>query len=171
MISMNFGSKRKALRKSQKLTQQQLADRIGVAKPVVSYYESGNRYPSYDVLVRIAHIFHTFADYLLDVDTLKASKNQEADIKTAEEMLGTVYQPQQIPFDIDSTLLNAYGKQEGIAFNYHYQANGYHPLLCYDGLTGDLLKDYRAKYPPLPLSLRGDSGFASPDLYAACEEV
>ena len=74
-----------------------------------------------------------------------------------------------------------------------YQAHGYHPLLCYDGLTGDLLKselrdgtqycskdadqfmiplmqEYRIKYPSLPLYLRGDSGFASPELYKACEE-
>jgi len=50
------------------MTQQQLADRIGVAKSVVSYYESGDRYPSYDVLIRIAHIFHTTTDYLLDVE-------------------------------------------------------------------------------------------------------
>lgn len=64
---MNFGKKLKKLRLSQKLTQQQLADRIGVAKSVVSYYESGDRYPSYDVLVRIARIFHTSTDYLLDV--------------------------------------------------------------------------------------------------------
>lgn len=39
-------------------------------------------------------------------------------------------------FDIDSTLLDFYGDQEGEGFNYHYQAHGYHPLLCYDGLTG-----------------------------------
>ena len=64
---MNFGEKLKSLRTSQKLTQQQLADRIGVAKSVVSYYESGDRYPSYDVLVKIARIFHTTTDYLLDV--------------------------------------------------------------------------------------------------------
>ena len=64
---MNFGEKLKALRTSQKMTQQQLADRIGVAKSVVSYYESGDRYPSYDVLVKIAHVFHTTTDYLLDV--------------------------------------------------------------------------------------------------------
>ncbi len=64
---MNFGEKLKSLRASQKLTQQQLADRIGVAKSVVSYYESGDRYPSYDVLVKIARIFHTTTDYLLDV--------------------------------------------------------------------------------------------------------
>lgn len=59
--------KLKTLRKGQKLTQQQLADRIGVAKSVVSYYESGDRYPSYDVLVKIARVFHTTTDFLLDV--------------------------------------------------------------------------------------------------------
>lgn len=64
---MNFGVKLKTLRKGQKLTQQQLADRIGVAKSVVSYYESGDRYPSYDVLVKIARVFHTTTDFLLDV--------------------------------------------------------------------------------------------------------
>lgn len=64
---MDFGGKLKELRRGQKLTQQQLAERIGVAKSVVSYYESGDRYPSYDVLVRIAHIFHTSTDYLLDI--------------------------------------------------------------------------------------------------------
>lgn len=64
---MNFGEKLKSLRTSQKMTQQQLADRIGVAKSVVSYYESGDRYPSYDVLVKIARVFHTTTDYLLDV--------------------------------------------------------------------------------------------------------
>ena len=72
---MNFGVKLKALRTGQNLTQQQLADRIGVAKSVVSYYESGDRYPSYDVLVRIAKIFSTTTDYLLDV-----SKNCVIDV-------------------------------------------------------------------------------------------
>ena len=61
---MNFGERLKELRKGQRLTQQELAERIGVAKSVVSYYESGDRYPSYDVLIRIAHIFHTTTDYL-----------------------------------------------------------------------------------------------------------
>lgn len=64
---MNFGEKLRNLRTGQNLTQQQLADRIGVAKSVVSYYESGDRYPSYDVLVRIARIFSTTTDYLLDI--------------------------------------------------------------------------------------------------------
>ena len=45
-----------------------------------------------------------------------------------------------LPQKSDSTLLATYGKQEGEGFNFHYHAHGYHPLLCYDGLTGDLLK-------------------------------
>lgn len=64
---MNFGDKLKMLRTGQKLTQQQLATRLGVAKSVVSYYESGDRFPSYDVLVKLAHTFHTTTDYLLDI--------------------------------------------------------------------------------------------------------
>ena len=55
------------LRNGQKMTQQQLATRLGVAKSVVSYYESGERSPSYDVLVKIARTFHTTTDYLLDI--------------------------------------------------------------------------------------------------------
>lgn len=65
---MDFGEKLRMLRTGQKLTQQQLAERLGIAKSVVSYYESGNRFPSYDVLVKIARTFHVTTDYLLDVE-------------------------------------------------------------------------------------------------------
>lgn len=56
------------LRNGQKMTQQQLAIRLGVAKSVVSYYESGDRFPSYDVLIKIARTFHVTTDYLLDIE-------------------------------------------------------------------------------------------------------
>lgn len=65
---MNFGEKLKMLRTGQNLTQQQLATRLGVQKSVVSYYESGERFPSYDVLIKLASVFHTTTDYLLDVE-------------------------------------------------------------------------------------------------------
>ena len=65
---MNFGDKLKMLRNGQKMTQQQLATRLGVAKSVVSYYESGDRFPSYDVLIKIARTFHVTTDYLLDIE-------------------------------------------------------------------------------------------------------
>jgi transcriptional regulator with XRE-family HTH domain len=90
---VNFGRKLKELRTGQKMTQQQLADRIGVAKSVVSYYESGDRYPSYDVLIRIAHIFHTSTDYLLDfekesvIDVTGLSKEDIAVVRTVADAL------------------------------------------------------------------------------------
>ena len=126
----------------------------------------------------------------MDQTTLKQFDQIDSKMR---EMIYTIQSPEQMVFDLDSTLLNTYGEQEGEAFNYHYQAHGYHPLLCYDGITGDLLKvelrdgthycskeadefmipllqEYRSKYPSLPLYLRGDSGFAAPELYEACEE-
>lgn len=104
----------------------------------------------------------------------------------------SVKKPEMLLLDLDSTLLNTYGHQEGEGFNFHYQDHGYHPLVCYDGITGDLLKielrdgsvysstgivdffqplldEFQEDYPDLPLLLRGDSGFATPALYEQCE--
>lgn len=68
VLLVNFGERLKDLRKSNGLTQQQLADRLGVAKSVVSYYESGDRFPSYDVLIKIAQRFHVTTDYMLGIE-------------------------------------------------------------------------------------------------------
>lgn len=60
-----------------------------------------------------------------------------------EELRRRIYsinKPHSILFDIDSTLFATYGKQEGNDYNQHYNNYGYHPLLVFDGLTGDLLK-------------------------------
>lgn len=62
-----MGDKLKSLRIEKKLTQKQIADRIGLAISAVSSYESGSRYPSYDVLVKLARIFHVSTDYLLGI--------------------------------------------------------------------------------------------------------
>ena len=92
----------------------------------------------------------------------------------------SIQMPEAIILDLDSTLLNAYGKQKGRAFNFHYQSNGYHPLVCYDGITRDLIKiqlrdgtqhsstgvvDFLQPiledFPEVKLLLRGESGFAT----------
>lgn len=64
---VNMGEKLKALRLEKKMTQKQVADIIGLAISAVSSYESGSRYPSYDVLVQLSRIFHVTTDYLLGV--------------------------------------------------------------------------------------------------------
>lgn len=65
---VNFGNRLKTLRIKKKLTQQQLADLLGLTKSVISAYENGLRYPAYDVLIKIARIFKVSTDYLLGVE-------------------------------------------------------------------------------------------------------
>ncbi len=80
---MILGEKLKALRTAKKMSQKELAERIGIAKSVISFYESGDRFPSYDVLIKIARIFNVTTDYLLDVErerTVNVSGLSEEDI-------------------------------------------------------------------------------------------
>ena len=64
---VNFGDKVKELRHEKRLTQQQLAELLGVAVSAISSYESGSRYPSYEVLISLSRIFHVSTDYLLGI--------------------------------------------------------------------------------------------------------
>ena len=62
----------------------------------------------------------------MDEDTL----NQFLTIgRILRKRVYSVQMPQAVILDLDSTLLDAYGKQKGRAFNFHYQSNGYHPLV------------------------------------------
>ena len=126
----------------------------------------------------------------MDEDTLKQFQEISQILR---KRIYSIQMPQAVILDLASTFLAAYGKQEGRAFNFHYRSNGYHPLVCYDGITGDLIKiqlrdgaaysctgvtdflqpildEYLNDYPTIHLLLRGDSGFATPDLYKQCEE-
>lgn len=64
---MDMGDKLRSLRIEKKLTQKQVAERIGLAISAVSSYESNNRYPSYEALIKLARIFHVSTDYLLGI--------------------------------------------------------------------------------------------------------
>lgn len=65
---MDFGSRLRELRTQAGLTQLQLAQRMGITKSVVSFYELQERTPSPDVLVKLAGIFRVSTDYLLGLD-------------------------------------------------------------------------------------------------------
>ena len=60
-----IGERIRQLRTGRNMTQAVLAQRLGVTKSVVSAYENGMRYPSYDVLIKLADIFTVSTDYLL----------------------------------------------------------------------------------------------------------
>lgn len=60
-----IGKKIKELRKKNKYTQKELAEKVGVTKSTIAAYENDSRLPSYDVLIKIADIFRTSLDSLL----------------------------------------------------------------------------------------------------------
>ena len=90
---VDFGKKLKQLRLQSGYTQQQLATKLGITKSVVSYYELQERYPSPEVLVRLAHIFNVSTDYLLGLETTEtislAGLNNE-DIITVKRMISAL---------------------------------------------------------------------------------
>ena len=47
------------------LSQKQVASSIAVSASVISNYESGERTPSIENLISLAHLYHCSADYLL----------------------------------------------------------------------------------------------------------
>lgn len=74
----------KSLRKSKKLTQKQLAEKINVTHVSISGYESGNRSPDTDTLQRLADFFGVSTDYILgrtDNPTLTPEEQDEAEFQ------------------------------------------------------------------------------------------
>lgn len=65
---MDFGKRLKELRLQSGMTQQQLAEKLGLTKSVVSFYELRERTPSPEILVKLSTIFHVSTDYLLGID-------------------------------------------------------------------------------------------------------
>lgn len=65
---VEFGERLRQLRKERNLTQQQLAELIGVKNGVISFYELGDRTPSPAVLRKLALALHVTSDYLLGIE-------------------------------------------------------------------------------------------------------
>lgn len=72
-----FGEKLRELRLAKGLTQQQLADKLGLVKGSISAYEQGTKYPSLEVLRNICRIFQVSSDYLLALSDDVAVKSVE----------------------------------------------------------------------------------------------
>ena len=60
---MSFSSALQSLRKEAKVTQEELAQNLGVSAQAVSKWENGS-FPEGDLIPRIADYFHVSIDYL-----------------------------------------------------------------------------------------------------------
>ncbi|MCM1183473.1 MAG: helix-turn-helix domain-containing protein [Roseburia sp.] len=74
---MNFSEKLKEIRKKEGISQEQLAEKIGVSRQAITKWETGKGLPDVENMVIIAEIFKTTIDELL-TDSVKKAVPQEA---------------------------------------------------------------------------------------------
>ena len=72
---MKFGDNLKSIRKMKNVSQEDLADRLGVSRQSVSKWENGEAYPEMDNILKICKIFHckindVIHDDIQDIDSL-----------------------------------------------------------------------------------------------------
>lgn len=72
---MTTGEKIKELRKKQGLSQEQLANLVGLSRQAVSRWEAENATPETAIIIRLSDIFHVTTDYLLK-DEVYQENNQ-----------------------------------------------------------------------------------------------
>ena len=87
---MTLGERIKEERKKHKLTQIDLANKLGITKGTVSTWETNSRRPSFETLEELCSMFHVNLDYLMgrsDDSTVVVPTDEEmADLVISEEL-------------------------------------------------------------------------------------
>jgi hypothetical protein len=128
-----------------------------------------------------------------ETETLSTKANLTALMNLSGQWIDKVHQhqpPQELILDMDSSVSETYGEQEGTAYNGHFECTCYHPLFLFNQL-GDLeyamlrrgnnasAKYWRRVLLPvieryrhldIPKFFRGDAAFANPALYRVLEK-
>ncbi len=87
MMICKIGEKIRSLRLQHKLTQEQLADRLGVSYQSVSRWENGITYPDIEFLPAIAKHFSVSLDYLLGQDDAEKQRQIRNRIRNVADMI------------------------------------------------------------------------------------
>ena len=65
---MKFGDNLRNLRKSKKLSQEKLAEKVGVSRQSISKWECGEAYPEMNNIMILCNIFHCKINDLINED-------------------------------------------------------------------------------------------------------
>ncbi len=101
---MKFGDNLRKLRKSKKLSQEALAEKMQVSRQSVSKWETGDAYPEMNNILNLCKIFHCHIndlvnDSIIDIDSLdeeikmnvvKLKKQQQAKMKGLSKAIATI---------------------------------------------------------------------------------
>ena len=85
-MTCKIGEKIRLLRLNHKMTQEQLADRLGVSYQSVSRWENGVTYPDIEFIPAIAKQFSVSSDYLLGQDDVEKRKQIRKSIRSISQM-------------------------------------------------------------------------------------
>ncbi len=100
VIHMNIADRIQHLRKAKGISQEELADKIGVSRQAVSKWESEQSTPDIDKIILLSDYFETTTDYLI-----KGIEPTEENKPTAEHK----EKPNALIFTLAGTILNAVG--------------------------------------------------------------
>ncbi len=75
---MKFGENLQKLRKEKGISQEQLAEQLGVTRQSVSKWESGASYPEMDKIVALCNIFHCDMNVLINKDITEERERKDA---------------------------------------------------------------------------------------------
>jgi transcriptional regulator with XRE-family HTH domain len=73
----------KELRTEKDVTQRELANYLNLTPKMISFYESGERFPPHDIILKLSEYFNISTDYLLGNSNIKKTSDQV--IKDAEK--------------------------------------------------------------------------------------
>ena len=128
-----------------------------------------------------------------ETEMLSTRNNLTALMDLSGEWIDKVHRrkpPKQLILDMDSSVSETYGKQEGTAYNGHFECTCYHPLFVFNQF-GDLERAMlrrgnhasakfwrrvllpvieRYRHLSIPKFFRGDAAFANPALYRLLEK-
>jgi Transposase DDE domain group 1 len=129
-----------------------------------------------------------------ETEMLSTKSNLTALMNLSGRWIDTVHERKplkELILDLDSSVSETYGQQQGTAYNGHFECMCYHPLFLFNQL-GDLERVMlrrgnhasakfwrrvllpvieRYRHRDIPKYFRGDAAFADPVLYGALEEA
>lgn len=80
-----FGERLRELRTDRNIRQEEIAQHLGITRQAYGKYESDERQPSYNILVKIADYFNVSLDYLLGRTNIKTPYYIIREIRNGDE--------------------------------------------------------------------------------------
>lgn len=83
-LRTRFGHKVRAFRKNRKMTQEELADKLGITPPTLSGIERGKSFPSYGVLQKLPLVLDVEIIHFFNFDEEIGNSNEKILLKINE---------------------------------------------------------------------------------------